>query len=96
MARGVLSPGAPLALWRVGHATEHREQRLVPGAHRSKGDPGGTAIITHRDADTLKMAERRIELLLGEDDLRAGFRRAVGNAEEVGDRDQGVDPGAQA
>ena len=50
----------------------------------------------HRDADALEMAERRIELLLGEDDLSAAFRRVVGNTEEVRDRDQGVDPGAQA
>jgi hypothetical protein len=96
MAPGVLTPGAPRTLWRVGHATEDCEQRLVPGAHRSEGDPGRPSIITHRDADVLKMAERRIELLLGEQDLRAGFRRAVGNAEKIGDGDQRVDPGAQA
>jgi hypothetical protein len=42
------------------------------------------------------MAERGIELLLGEEDLRTGFRWVVRNAEEIGDRDQRVDPGAQA
>ncbi|MFZ0972641.1 MAG: hypothetical protein WAN22_10485 [Solirubrobacteraceae bacterium] len=41
------------------------------------------------------MAERLIELLLREEDLGAGFRWTVWNGEEVGDREQGMDPCVQ-
>jgi len=68
---------------------------LVAGAQSSKRDPGGVSIITHRDADALKMVERLIELLLREERLGAGFGWAVRNGEEVGDREQGVDPCVQ-
>ena len=52
-------------------------------------------IVSHRDTDALQMAERLIELLLREEDLGAGFRWTVRNREEVGDREQGMDPCVQ-
>jgi hypothetical protein len=69
---------------------------LVAGAQRSERDPGGMSIIAHRDADALKMAERVVEFLLREKDLGARFRWAVRNGEEVGEREEGMDPCVQA
>ena len=63
VAGHLIRPRAPVAARRVGHAPEHREQRLIPGPHLAKGAPARLLVLDDRDLEGSEFAPRGGELL---------------------------------
>jgi hypothetical protein len=96
VARSGVRPRAPFAAGSIGHPPDDSKERLVTRARAAEIRPGLFGVLLHRYTAGSEVAEGRVEFCPRQRYLCSGFRRVMRDAQEVGYRDQAVDPGIQA